>query len=162
MLTNVLILKMRPHSNLPLKATIAYRTVVGQCFSMRGEMFGKVILPEESFLTNAALVGFDASVPHLVSPHVGSIRELHVANITLEQFSMHPIGRWIVVFRLHLRLLRRRMVHLVDVGGQRALVKGFKVAAVAPVTAVSRVVIGAAACDPFGVVLLDLFVWGCR
>jgi hypothetical protein len=55
-LAHMLVLEVGSHRDLPLKASIADRTVVGQCFGVGGEMLGQVVLAEESLLADAAFV----------------------------------------------------------------------------------------------------------
>lgn len=52
---------------------------------------------------------------HFVSPHVGAVGKLHVADIALEHLAVDPVGGWIVVIRLHVDFA----VSLRHVGGQR-------------------------------------------
>lgn len=107
MLAHVLVLEMGSHRDLPLKAAIADRTVVGQRFGVRGKVFGQMVLAEEPLLAHTALVRLHASVAHFVAPHVGAIGELHVAHIALKQFAMVLVGRLMCRVRL-VRTGRRR------------------------------------------------------
>jgi hypothetical protein len=77
-LTNVFVLEMRAHRNLPLEAAIANRTVIRQRLCVRREVLSQVVLAEESLLTDATFVRLHACVPLFVSTHVGAIRKLHL------------------------------------------------------------------------------------
>lgn len=87
-LSDMLVLKMSSHGNLSLKSPITNWAMVRQSFGMGCKMFSKVIFPEEPFLANSTLVRLDSSVAHLVTPHISTIRKLHVANITFEHFAV--------------------------------------------------------------------------
>lgn len=152
---------MRPHGDLPLKAPVAYRTVVRQCFRVCGKVFGKVILPEEPLLTDPALVRLNARVPHLVPPHVGAVRELHVTHVALEQLPVDPVRRRVVVFHLHFGFLGG-IVYFTNVSFEGGFADRFEVATVATEAAVAGgIVVGVAARHPFDVVLFGFLVLGC-
>lgn len=72
-LTNVFVLEVRPHGYLALESSVAYRAMVRQAFSVCREVFSEMILSEEPFLADAALVRLHAGVPHLMAPHVRAI-----------------------------------------------------------------------------------------
>lgn len=48
-------------------------------------------------LADAAFIGLDACVPHLVPPHVGAIGELHIANVAFEELPVVAValGGWL-------------------------------------------------------------------
>lgn len=110
MLSDVFVLEVRAHSNLALEPPITYWAMIRQTLGMCCEMFGQVVLPKEPFLADAALVGFDTSVPHLMSTHVGAIRELHIANVTFEQLSVWTSVR--VLRRRHIVVVWRTLRHV--------------------------------------------------
>lgn len=106
MLPYVLTLKVGPHGYLPLKAAIANWAMVGQRFGVGREVLGEVVFAEEPFLADAALVRFDARVPHLVPAHVRAVREFHVAHVAFEHFSVNSIYWGVVIFsHFHFRLV---------------------------------------------------------
>lgn len=72
-LAHVFVLEMCPHRYLSLETSITDRAMVGQCFGVRCKMLREMILAEKSFLTDATLVRFDASVTHLMSTHISAI-----------------------------------------------------------------------------------------
>lgn len=47
-----------------------------------------MILPEEALLADAALVGLDSGVSHLMASHVGTIAELHVTDVALKELAV--------------------------------------------------------------------------
>lgn len=72
-LTDVLVLEVSSHRDLPLETPIADRTVVRQCFGVRGKVFRQVVFSEEPLLADSTLVRLDTRVTHLVTPHVGAV-----------------------------------------------------------------------------------------
>lgn len=84
----MLVLEMCTHRNLSLESSVANRAMIRQAFRVRREMFRQVILSEESFLAHATFVGFYARVSHFMATHVGAIGKLHVAHVTLKEFSV--------------------------------------------------------------------------
>lgn len=103
-LADVLVLEVCAHCDLALETSVANRAMVRQALCVGGEMLGQVVFSEEPFLANATFVGLNSGVPHLVATHVGAVGELHVTDVTLEQFPL----------RASVRILRRR--HIVVVG----------------------------------------------
>lgn len=87
-LANMLVLEVSTHRNLSLESAVANRAMVRQAFRVRRKMFRQVILSEEPFLANATFVGLHARVSHLVATHVRAIGKLHVAHVTLKEFSV--------------------------------------------------------------------------
>lgn len=73
MLSNMFVLEVSTHCDLSLESSVAYRAMVWQAFGVGREMFCQMVLPEESLLTNATLVWFDASVTHFMAPHIRAI-----------------------------------------------------------------------------------------
>lgn len=164
MLSDMFILKMRPHCNLPLKTPITNRTMIRQRFRVCGKMFRQMILPEESLLTHSALVRFHTSVSHLVPPHIRPIRKFHITHIALEHFPVHPVRWWIIVLHLHAHLVLHTIVTVasimdgIHVCGERNPVHSFEIATITSVIALARVVI----CVGGGhVVLFGVVVGGC-
>lgn len=72
-LANMLILEMGAHRNLPLKAAIADRTVIGQRFGVRRKVLSQVIFAKESFLAHTTFVRLNTGVAHFVSSHICTI-----------------------------------------------------------------------------------------
>lgn len=97
-LTDVLVLEMCAHGYLSLETSIADRTMVGQCFGVCGKVLRQVVLAEESLLTDAAFVGLNAGVSHLVPTHVGAIGKLHIAHIAFEEFPVAIVVIIVVVW----------------------------------------------------------------
>lgn len=67
------VLEVGSHCDLTLESSVTNGAMIRQAFRVRREMLGQVILSKESFLANAAFVGFDARVSHFVSTHVRAI-----------------------------------------------------------------------------------------
>jgi hypothetical protein len=66
-LTDMLVLKMSAHRDLPLETSIAYRAMIRQGFRMRREVLGEMVLPKKSLLTYSTFVWFHACMSHLES-----------------------------------------------------------------------------------------------
>jgi len=116
---------MRSHRDLPLEAPVANRTVKRQRFRVRRKVFGQMVLTKETFLANFTFVRFHPGVPHFVPPHVGAVREFHIAYVAHEQLAI----RLQIAVVVALRPLTRRQVRR-----QARLVRRFVVvASVAPV-----------------------------
>ena len=111
---------MGPHCNLPLKPLVADRTMEGQLLIMSRHVLGQVVFPEEPLLTNPALKRLHPGMPHPVSPHVCSVRELHVADVALKRLF------W-VVLRIVGLLVSSSLVSL-----EQGVAAGVKVALVTP------------------------------
>lgn len=72
--------------NLSMEAPSTNGTLERKLFGVRHHVFHQMILAKEPFGTHPTLERLDARVAHSVAPHVGRLRELHVANIALEEF----------------------------------------------------------------------------
>lgn len=109
-LSDVFVLEMSTHGNLTLESSIAYWAMIRQAFSVGCKMFGQMIFPEESFLTNATFVRFDPCMPHFMSTHVSSIWKLHIAHIAFEYFSMWT--RVCILCSGHIVIIRETLAHM--------------------------------------------------
>lgn len=89
-LSNVFVLEVGSHRDLALETSITNWAMVRQALGVCGKVFGQMVFSEEPFLAHPALVGFDAGVSHLVAPHVGAVRKLHVTDVAFEQLSVRP------------------------------------------------------------------------
>lgn len=114
MLTDVFVLEVGAHRDLALETAVTYRAMVRQALRVCGEVFSEMILPEESFLADAAFVRFDTGVAHFVAAHVRAVGELHVAHVAFEEFPVWAVG---VLRRRHVVVVGRALRH---VRGQRA------------------------------------------
>lgn len=115
-LADVLVLKVGPHRYLPLEPPITYGTMVRQGLCVSCKVLSQVVLSKEALLAHATLVRLNARVPHLVPPHVGTVREFHVAHVALEELPVGPA----VGGGGPLRRLRSRR-HIIVVLGHGAL-----------------------------------------
>lgn len=97
MLSHMLVLEMCPHGDLSLETPITNRTMIRQRFGMCGEMLCQMIFSEEPLLTHSTLIWLHSSVAHLVTTHVGAVREFHVADVALEHLAVHSVWRGVII-----------------------------------------------------------------